>query len=79
MHTKGLAACSVPLTPACLACLLGGQSLINVIGRLEDMSHVLVWTKTPLRQPNEPCTIDVVELPRLGLTFRAREVGRRQA
>lgn len=49
-----------------------------MIGRLEDMSHVLVWTKTPLRQPNEPCTIDVVELPRLGLTFRAREVGRWQ-
>lgn len=50
------------------------RQLINVMSRLEDLSHVLVWTKSPLKAPNEPCAIDVVELPRLGLTFRSREV-----
>lgn len=50
------------------------RQLVAVISRLEDVSHVLVWTKTPLKAPNEPCAIHVVELPRLGLTFRAKEV-----
>jgi hypothetical protein len=49
--------------------------VILLLSRLEDLSHILVWTKTNLRAPNEPCTIDVVEMPRLGLTFRARPVG----
>ncbi len=50
------------------------RQLISVMSRLEDVSHMLVWTKTPLKSPNEPCAIHVVELPRLGLAFRAKEV-----
>jgi hypothetical protein len=49
------------------------KNVTSIFSRLEDLSHLLVWTKAPIKAPNEPCSVDVVELPRLGLTFRSRE------
>lgn len=50
------------------------KALVSVLSRLEDLSHILVWSTAALKAPNEPCSIDVVELPRLGLTFRSKKV-----
>jgi hypothetical protein len=36
--------------------------------RLENLSYILVWTKAP-KQVGENCTVDLIELPRLQLTF----------
>lgn len=39
------------------------------VRRVENLSHVLVWTKDNVRNPNDACTVDLIELPRLQLTF----------
>ena len=63
-------------------------ALRMAMGRLDDLSHCLVWTDTPLDDSGESKTIDdlaamgaevrgrslkiaLVELPRVGLSFRA--------
>jgi len=46
--------------------------------RIEDLSHCLVWTKSKCLQGDSKCTVDLVELPRLSLSFHvapAREGG----
>eukprot|EP01012_Entosiphon_sulcatum_P009332 TRINITY_DN1521_c0_g2_i1.p1 TRINITY_DN1521_c0_g2~~TRINITY_DN1521_c0_g2_i1.p1 ORF type:complete len:4962 (-),score=1074.52 TRINITY_DN1521_c0_g2_i1:73-14958(-) len=45
-------------------------SLAQLLARLENLSHVLVWTRnTAAREPSDQLTIDLVQLPRLKLTF----------
>lgn len=29
----------------------------------------MVWTKSPIEKPGDPCNVDLIELPRLQLTF----------
>eukprot|EP00854_Cymbomonas_tetramitiformis_P001789 gene1789-2455_t len=72
-------------------------ALATLLGRVEDLSHCLVWTSAPVtppseeadeqelfasvkklccmtkEQPPECCGVDLVELPRLRLTFRAKQ------
>ena len=46
------------------------RELADVFVRLEYLSHVLVWSETPMAGPDDVCSIDLVELPRLKLSFR---------
>ena len=46
------------------------RELAEVFIRLEYLSHVLVWSETPMAGPEDVCSIDLVELPRLKLSFR---------
>jgi hypothetical protein len=43
--------------------------------RLEELSHVLVWTSASVTSEGSEATVDLLELPRLRLTFRARAEG----
>ncbi len=47
------------------------RQLADVLMRLENLSHVLVWSASSGADPTEKATIDLVELPRLKLQFRA--------
>ena len=48
-------------------------SLAMLISRLENLSHVLVWSKNAsANAPSDQLTIDWVHLPRLKLTFTAK-------
>eukprot|EP00755_Sulcionema_specki_P008255 Sspe_Gene.40443::Locus_19530_Transcript_1_1_Confidence_1.000_Length_7240::g.40443::m.40443 len=53
------------------------HSLARVLMRVESLSHVLVWTRDLEADPAAPTplSIDVVQLPRLKLSFTAREEG----
>ena len=42
--------------------------------RLENLSHILVWTKTRVMKSKDEASIDMIELPRLRLSFAARTV-----
>ena len=42
------------------------ENLCNLLLRLDHSSHILIWTRVGERE------IDLVELPRLGLTFQAQ-------
>eukprot|EP00755_Sulcionema_specki_P014189 Sspe_Gene.56011::Locus_30819_Transcript_1_1_Confidence_1.000_Length_7199::g.56011::m.56011 len=48
------------------------HSLARVLMRIESLSHVLVWTRDLSTNPTAPLSIDLVQLPRLKLTFTAR-------
>ena len=54
------------------------HSLLKKIGmllsRLDNLSHVLVWSKSDVKSPNESCIIDRIELPRVNLTFNSRKI-----
>ncbi len=47
--------------------------LANVLTRIESPSHILVWTERLITSPVDVCTVDLVELPRLRMVFKARE------
>ena len=49
------------------------RRLGRMLSRLDDMSHTLVWSSTPAATPSAACAVELVELPRLHLTFRARK------
>lgn len=49
------------------------QQLMQVISRLDLPAHTLVWSKTMPTSPTQGCTVDVIELPRLRLSFTLRE------
>jgi hypothetical protein len=40
--------------------------------RVEDLSHCLVWTRSKVNTGGQQCSIDLLELPRLGITFNSR-------
>jgi hypothetical protein len=54
------------------------SSLLKRIGmllsRLDNLSHVLVWSSAPVRNGGDASSIDVIELPRVNLTFKGRKV-----
>ena len=45
------------------------RSLGDFLAKTEDISHCLVWTRTKLTGPGQKCSIDVIEMPRLNLSF----------
>lgn len=47
--------------------------LSHILLRLENLSHILIWTFAPVKKPDDVCTIDLVELPRVRLSFRLEE------
>ena len=48
------------------------RRLARLLLRLEDLSHVLVWSLGEAARDDADCSIDLVELPRLNLTFRSK-------
>ena len=46
------------------------RELADIFLRLENLSHVLAWSETPGASAEDLCSIDLVELPRLRLSFR---------
>ena len=50
--------------------------VMQVISRLDIPAHTLVWSKTKPSSPSQGCTVDVIELPRLRLSFTLREHAR---
>lgn len=47
------------------------HSVAGVIARIERLSYVLAWTRQS--DPNKPFNLDLVELPRLKMSFHAKE------
>lgn len=54
------------------------SSLLKRIGmllaRLDNLAHVLIWSKAKLQSAHAPCSIDHIELPRVNLSFKAKNV-----
>jgi hypothetical protein len=54
------------------------SSLLKRVGmllaRLDNLAHVLVWSTATVKTPHDPCAIDLIELPRVNLSFRAKFV-----
>uniref|UniRef100_A0A0G4IG68 ubiquitinyl hydrolase 1 n=1 Tax=Chromera velia CCMP2878 TaxID=1169474 RepID=A0A0G4IG68_9ALVE len=58
------------------------QQLTKTLKRIDHLSHVLVWSRVapsassaPETDPNSSAYIDVIEFPRLGITFRSQVPG----
>lgn len=53
-------------------------SLLKQIGmllsRLDNLSQVLVWSESEVLNTQHACTIDLIELPRVNLSFRAKRI-----
>lgn len=68
-----------PSKPPMLLLNLQGASASSELGQvrllitnIEPLSHILVWSKSQHSDPaSETATIDIVELPRMNLSFRA--------
>jgi hypothetical protein len=54
------------------------SSLLKRVGmllsRLDNLAHVLVWSATTVKSAHSPCAIDLIELPRVNLSFRSKDV-----
>lgn len=54
------------------------SSLLKRVGmllsRLDNLSHVLVWSTTEVHLTHSACSIDFIELPRVNLSFKAKDV-----
>jgi len=54
------------------------SSLLKRIGmllsRLDNLAHVLVWSTLNVRNAGDASTIDLIELPRVNLSFKAKKV-----
>ena len=54
------------------------SSLLKRVGmllaRLDNLSNVLVWSKEDIKSAHAACSIDLIELPRVNLAFKAKEV-----
>ena len=54
------------------------SSLLKRVGmllsRLDNLAHVLVWSSATVKTPHDPCAIDLIELPRVNLSFRSKVV-----
>lgn len=52
------------------------SSLLKRVGmllsRLDNLAHVLVWSSAAVKTPHDPCSIDLIELPRVNLSFKAK-------
>jgi hypothetical protein len=47
--------------------------LADFLVKIENLSHVLVWTSADVQSPDQQVPIDLIEFPRLNLTFRRKE------
>jgi hypothetical protein len=45
------------------------SAISELLLRMENLSHILVWTNTKVVKSKDECNIDLVELPRLRLSF----------
>jgi hypothetical protein len=54
------------------------SSLLKRVGlllsRLDNISHVLVWSTSDVKSTHSQCSIDFIELPRVNLSFKAKDV-----
>lgn len=48
-------------------------SVAKTLSSIENLSHICVWSRTVSPSKNALCSIDLVEVPRLKLSFTARE------
>ena len=48
-------------------------SVAKTLCSIENLSHICVWSRCVSPSKTAPCTIDIVEIPRLKLSFTARE------
>jgi hypothetical protein len=44
-----------------------------MLSRLDNLAHVLVWSKSKVQSAHSPGTIDYIELPRVNLSFEAKD------
>jgi hypothetical protein len=45
-----------------------------LISRLDNLAHVLVWSNAQLNSPMDATSIDLIELPRVNLSFKGKKV-----
>jgi hypothetical protein len=45
-----------------------------LLSRLDNLSHVLVWSLSKVHTATDECSIDIIELPRVNLSFKAKQV-----
>lgn len=45
-----------------------------LLSRLDNLAHVLIWSSKEVKTPHDPCAIDLIELPRVNLSFQAKAV-----
>jgi hypothetical protein len=45
-----------------------------LLSRLDNLSQVLVWSESEVVNVQQACTIDLIELPRVNLSFRAKRI-----
>jgi len=54
------------------------SSLLKRIGmllsRLDNLSHILIWSTAKINRAHDACSIDVIELPRVNLSFKAKKM-----
>lgn len=54
------------------------SSLLKRVGmllsRLDNLSHVLIWSNSKVKSSTDAASIDLIELPRVNLSFRAKVV-----
>ena len=48
------------------------RDLCQVVMRLDGLSHCMAWTKAPVKSPEDACSVDLVEFPRLRLSFHTK-------
>ena len=53
------------------------SSLLHRVGmllsRLDNLAHVLIWSKSEIKSAHDAASIDLIELPRVNLSFKAKE------
>lgn len=64
------------LTLLNIANALGGilRKIGLLLSRLDNLSQVLVWSESEVLNVQQACTIDLIELPRVNLSFRAKRI-----
>ncbi len=54
------------------------SSLLKRVGmllcRLDNLAHILIWSATNVQSAHSACSIDLIELPRVNLSFRSKKV-----
>jgi hypothetical protein len=54
------------------------SSLLKRVGmlpsRLDNLSHVLFWSTSKVQTAHSPASIDLIELPRVNLAFKAKTI-----
>lgn len=50
------------------------KRLAMLLSRLDNLAHVLVWSTSDTRSAHAPSSIDIIELPRVNLSFKAKKV-----